>query len=399
MDNVKYIGMDVHKAAISIAVLNSSGKLVMESTIETKAITILDFLKGLRGSLHVTLEEGTWAAWLYDRIKPQVTELVVCNPRRNALLKEGSKSDRMDARKLAELLRSNMVRAVYHGEHGVRTLQELSRSYLTISTDLIRVMTRVKAIYRSWGIPCRGKQVYAERYRAQWLGQIQQAGVRRRGGFYYPPCAAQPCGVLLPAVRCAAVAVSAGAARVARRSAAARRLEIVTRDSIHRPDPGGSADCFDANTASFPHQAAALDLQRIWHRDAQQRRAEVRAGRAAARQETTLDSRAESQSQSRTEERIQRCCHRGRCQGWPVQRVLRCAGGQGNQAGDGASDFGAQDGRHHVNRLEERSALRRPTSETTNSLNVSGASVPSWNFFRRWSVGFRRHSGSRASLS
>ena len=96
MNSVKYIGMDVHKEAICIAVLDSSGKLVMECTIETKASSILDFLKGLRGSLHVTLEEGTWAAWLYDLIKPHVTELVVCNPRRNALLKEGSKSDRLD---------------------------------------------------------------------------------------------------------------------------------------------------------------------------------------------------------------------------------------------------------------------------------------------------------------
>ena len=157
MDSVKYIGMDVHKEAISVAVLNTSGKLVMECTIETKASTIVDFLQGLRGSLHVTFEEGTWAAWLYDLIKPHVAELVVCNPRRNALLKEGSKSDRIDARKLAELLRWNMVRSVYHGENGVRTLRELARSYLTISTDLIRVMTRVKAIYRSWGIACQRK--------------------------------------------------------------------------------------------------------------------------------------------------------------------------------------------------------------------------------------------------
>ncbi|MGC2766433.1 MAG: hypothetical protein WB607_13095 [Candidatus Acidiferrum sp.] len=52
----------------------------MECAIETKAITILDFLKGLRGSLHVTFEEGIWAAWLYDLTKPHVTELVVCNP-------------------------------------------------------------------------------------------------------------------------------------------------------------------------------------------------------------------------------------------------------------------------------------------------------------------------------
>src|SRR6202522_2481505 len=86
MDSVKDIGMDVHKEAISVAVLNFSSKLVMECTIETKATTILDFRKGLRGSWHVTLEEATWAAWLYDLIHPHGTELVVCNPRRNALL-------------------------------------------------------------------------------------------------------------------------------------------------------------------------------------------------------------------------------------------------------------------------------------------------------------------------
>ena len=73
MDNAKYIGMDVHKETISIAVLNSSGKLVMESVIETKAITIVQFVRGLRGDLHVTLEEGTWAAWLYDLLRPHVT--------------------------------------------------------------------------------------------------------------------------------------------------------------------------------------------------------------------------------------------------------------------------------------------------------------------------------------
>lgn len=185
MDSVKYIGMDVHKEAISIAVLNSSGRLVMESVIETKAITILQFVHGLRGSLHVTLEEGTWAAWLYDLLKPHVTKIVVCNPRRNALLKEGSKSDRIDARKLAELLRSNLLRPVYHGEQGVRTLKELARSYLTISKDLGRVMSRLKAIYRSWGIPCTGKQVYALRDRSEWLGKITEAGVRRRAEFYY----------------------------------------------------------------------------------------------------------------------------------------------------------------------------------------------------------------------
>jgi hypothetical protein len=69
--------MDVHKESISIAVMNSFGKVVMECVIETKASTILQFIGGLRGDLHVTFEEGTCAAWLHDLLKPHVTEVVV----------------------------------------------------------------------------------------------------------------------------------------------------------------------------------------------------------------------------------------------------------------------------------------------------------------------------------
>src|ERR1700745_1843741 len=183
--DIKYIGMDVHKEAIVIAVLNGSGKLVMESIVETKASSLLQFIHGLRGELHVTWEEGTWASWLYDLLQSQVQEVVVCNPRRNALLKEGSKSDKVDARKLADLLRTGMLRPVYHGENGLRTLRELGRSYQTISKDLNRVMNRLKALYRGWGIACAGTQVYAPRYRAEWLNKIEHAGVRRRAELFY----------------------------------------------------------------------------------------------------------------------------------------------------------------------------------------------------------------------
>jgi transposase len=61
----------------------------------------------------------------------------------------------------------------------------LVRSYLTISKDLARVMSRVKAIYRSWAIPCTGKQVYARCHRAEWLAKITEPGVHRRAEFYY----------------------------------------------------------------------------------------------------------------------------------------------------------------------------------------------------------------------
>ena len=111
MNQEKYIGMDVHDATISAAVMNAEGKVLMECVLETKAATILEFIQGLRGTLAVTFEEGILAAWLHDLLQPHVSRLVVSDPRKNALLRDGNQNDRADARNLAELLRTNHVHA------------------------------------------------------------------------------------------------------------------------------------------------------------------------------------------------------------------------------------------------------------------------------------------------
>src|ERR1700730_12706142 len=107
LNDKKYIGIDVHKESISIAVRNEAGKIVMECVIETKASVIVQFIDGLRGDLQVTFEEGTWTPWLYDLLKPHVTRLVVCDPRKNS--RQGNKNDRVDARELADRLYMNKL--------------------------------------------------------------------------------------------------------------------------------------------------------------------------------------------------------------------------------------------------------------------------------------------------
>src|SRR5580704_12128374 len=87
MSQEKYIGMDVHQATISVAVMDAQGKLIMECVLETKAATIVEFVRGLHGTLSLTFEEGTSAAWLHDLLKPHVSRLVVCDPGKKPLLK------------------------------------------------------------------------------------------------------------------------------------------------------------------------------------------------------------------------------------------------------------------------------------------------------------------------
>ncbi len=97
MNDAKYIGMDVHQATISMAVPGFARESGDGGDSRTKAETILQFIRGLRGSLYVAFEEGTSAAWLHDLLQPHVARVLASDPRKNALLKAGNKSDRIDA--------------------------------------------------------------------------------------------------------------------------------------------------------------------------------------------------------------------------------------------------------------------------------------------------------------
>jgi len=183
--SVRYIGMDVHRDSTTAAVLDAQGSLLMQVTLRTEASILVDFLSGLSGTLYLTFEEGTYSAWLYTLLSPHVEKLIVCNPRQNALLKHGNKSDPIDARKLAELLRLGSLTAVYHGSPGLRTLKELAASYSTLVRDGTRVMNRLKSLYRGRGIRCGGTQVYSPRHRDRWLQQLTEEGARQRAELLY----------------------------------------------------------------------------------------------------------------------------------------------------------------------------------------------------------------------
>jgi transposase len=185
MKRDQYMGMDVHQATTVVVVLNADGKVVLETMVETTAAAMIRLMQSLSGPLHVTFEETTQAAWLYEVVRAYVAEVIVCDPRRNRLLAEGSKADKGDARKLAELLRVGMLRPVYHGHDATRKLKEYVRAYETLSADTIRTMVRIKAVYRGRGIPTPGRGVYRTEQREQWLEKLTGPGSRQRMEWLY----------------------------------------------------------------------------------------------------------------------------------------------------------------------------------------------------------------------
>jgi transposase len=82
--------------------------------------------------------------------------------------------------------RHGFVTSVNFNDHHMKERDRLlGRSYLTVTKDLTRVMNRLKALYRSWAIPCAGEKVYSPRHRSAWLEKLSEVGVRRRAEQLY----------------------------------------------------------------------------------------------------------------------------------------------------------------------------------------------------------------------
>ena len=132
----RYIGLDAHSSSCTVAVVGPSGRRLQSKVLETNARVLIDFLKSVPRSRHLCLEEGTHSAWLYEELAPHAEEIVVVGVGR----RRGSKSDSIDALRLAESLRVGSIeRRVYKGLGEWGVLRELSRAYRMVVRDSVRV--------------------------------------------------------------------------------------------------------------------------------------------------------------------------------------------------------------------------------------------------------------------
>src|SRR5689334_19268798 len=155
---IQYLALDVHQATTVGTVREQSGSIRMRATIATEGDAIVGLVRGLGRRVHVAFEEGTQAQWLHDLLQPHAERVVVCNVRGRS--ETTNKSDRLDADWLSEMLRVGSIKSVHHASTSLLTLKELVRCYTNLVDDSIRVMQRIKAIFRARGIGTPGKSVY-----------------------------------------------------------------------------------------------------------------------------------------------------------------------------------------------------------------------------------------------
>jgi hypothetical protein len=161
----RYIGMDVHAASCTLAVISQTGKRLKDFPVETNGQALVEAIRMIPGHKHLVFEEGLQSAWLYETLSPHVDELVVAGITES----RGPKSDKRDAYGLAEKLRvGSLDKPVFKAPRQFTRLRELSRIHMTLVGDVVRGQSRIKSLYRSRGIPVSGVNVYGVHHREAW---------------------------------------------------------------------------------------------------------------------------------------------------------------------------------------------------------------------------------------
>lgn len=168
----RYIGLDAHTTSCTFGVIGPSGRKIRHDVVETNGAALVGYVKGLAGQKHLCLEEGTQSAWLYEILSPHVDEIVVAGISQS----RGQKSDVLDAFLRAEELRTNSIKTpVFKAPRRFSRLRELARVHSMLVRDVVRVQSRIKAMYRARGISSPGKAVYSPRDREARLARLPEA--------------------------------------------------------------------------------------------------------------------------------------------------------------------------------------------------------------------------------
>jgi transposase len=177
----RYIGMDVHAASCTLAVISETGRKLRDFPVETNGQALVEAVRMIPGRKHLVFEEGLQSAWLYETLSPHVEEIVVTGITES----RGPKSDKRDAYGLAEKLRvGNLDKSVFKAPRQFARLRELSRIHMTLVGDVVRAQSRIKSLYRSRGILVSGVNVYGVRPREDWQKQLGSSAQTRAMRLY-----------------------------------------------------------------------------------------------------------------------------------------------------------------------------------------------------------------------
>ncbi len=153
-----YIALDWAQRNMAIARLTRSASKSEVIDVEASLDRLRLYLGGLKGSKILTFEETTTSQWLYTELKPEVDEIVVCDPYRNKLLSEGPTTDKIAAVKLVTLLRAGLLKPVFHTSDKFIYFRKIISGYEDVVKAGVRCKNQRSSLLRAVGLTTKKQE-------------------------------------------------------------------------------------------------------------------------------------------------------------------------------------------------------------------------------------------------
>jgi transposase len=185
--SIVYVGLDLGSSNFQQVALNHAGVSRVNRDFQTSEANLVTAFSDLKGEIHVHLEAGELAPWAASVISPLVTRVVCSHPQNNAwIAKDADKSDRIDAYKLAELLRLNRFKEVHYApEQRRREFKTLVQHYDELTAQQARLKTKIKARLRMQGVIVTGERLFSSKGRKEVLAKVESRDLRTAIGQLY----------------------------------------------------------------------------------------------------------------------------------------------------------------------------------------------------------------------
>jgi len=146
-----FFALDWSQNGGALAYMHSSSPHPKVVDLPADITEISHYVERFKGRKILTIEETTSTHWLYVNLKEDFDYILVCDPYHNSLLNDGPKTDRLDAAKLCMLLRSNMLKEVYHNCDSLYWVRRFVKAYLSLKKGRTGAFNRKSALYRGVG--------------------------------------------------------------------------------------------------------------------------------------------------------------------------------------------------------------------------------------------------------
>jgi len=160
-----FIGLDLHKKIIVFCIKTRTGKVVAEGTIAARPTALRKWAEELQRPWQGAMEATMFTGWVYDLLKPYATELKVANPLMlRAIAASKKKNDKVDASKIADALRANLLPECYMASTGIRELRRLLRFRNLLVRLAVALKNKAGGVLMECGVEYNKKKLHGKRY-------------------------------------------------------------------------------------------------------------------------------------------------------------------------------------------------------------------------------------------